>query len=37
MNGPPDLVILDCDGVLVDSEISANGLMAECLNEAGSC
>jgi beta-phosphoglucomutase-like phosphatase (HAD superfamily) len=31
----PDLVIFDCDGVLVDSEIIANGVMAECLNEAG--
>jgi beta-phosphoglucomutase-like phosphatase (HAD superfamily) len=30
-----DLVIFDCDGVLVDSEIIANGVMAECLNEAG--
>jgi beta-phosphoglucomutase-like phosphatase (HAD superfamily) len=28
-------VIFDCDGVLVDSEIIANGVMAECLNEAG--
>ena len=35
MNGLPDLVIFDCDGVLVDSEIIANGVMAECLNEAG--
>lgn len=31
----PALVIFDCDGVLVDSEIIANGVMAECLNEAG--
>jgi beta-phosphoglucomutase-like phosphatase (HAD superfamily) len=31
----PDLVIFDCDGVLVDSEIIANGVMAECLNETG--
>jgi beta-phosphoglucomutase-like phosphatase (HAD superfamily) len=31
----PDLVIFDCDGVLVDSEIIANGVMVECLNEAG--
>ena len=30
-----DLVIFDCDGVLVDSEIIANGVMSECLNEAG--
>jgi beta-phosphoglucomutase-like phosphatase (HAD superfamily) len=30
-----DLVIFDCDGVLVDSEIIANGVMAECLNEVG--
>ena len=35
MNDLPDLVIFDCDGVLVDSEIIANGVMAECLNEAG--
>jgi beta-phosphoglucomutase-like phosphatase (HAD superfamily) len=35
MNSPPDLVIFDCDGVLVDSEIIANGVMAACLNEAG--
>lgn len=28
-------MIFDCDGVLVDSEIIANGVMAECLNEAG--
>jgi HAD superfamily hydrolase (TIGR01509 family) len=31
----PDLVIFDCDGVLVDSEIIANRVLAECLNEAG--
>ncbi len=36
MIDPPDLLIFDCDGVLVDSEIIANGVMAECLNEAGS-
>jgi len=30
-----DLVIFDCDGVLVDSEIIANRVLAECLNEAG--
>src|SRR5580698_2527593 len=35
MNDLPDLVIFDCDGVLVDSEIIANGVMAECLNEVG--
>lgn len=35
MNDLPDLVIFDCDGVLVDSELIANGVMAECLNEAG--
>jgi hypothetical protein len=35
INSLPDLVIFDCDGVLVDSEIIANGVMAECLNEAG--
>jgi beta-phosphoglucomutase-like phosphatase (HAD superfamily) len=28
-------VIFDCDGVLVDSEVIANGVMADCLNEAG--
>jgi HAD superfamily hydrolase (TIGR01509 family) len=35
MNSLPDLVIFDCDGVLVDSEIIAIGVLAECLNEAG--
>src|SRR5262245_3471237 len=30
-----DLVIFDCDGVLVDSEIIANRVLAECLKEAG--
>jgi beta-phosphoglucomutase-like phosphatase (HAD superfamily) len=35
MSDLPELVIFDCDGVLVDSEIIANGVMAECLNEAG--
>jgi HAD superfamily hydrolase (TIGR01509 family) len=35
MNSPPDLVIFDCDGVLVDSEIIAYRVFAECLNEAG--
>jgi len=35
MIDPPDLVIFDCDGVLVDSEVIANGVMADCLNEAG--
>jgi HAD superfamily hydrolase (TIGR01509 family) len=35
MNSPPDLVIFDCDGVLVDSEVIAYRVFAECLNEAG--
>jgi beta-phosphoglucomutase-like phosphatase (HAD superfamily) len=35
LEAPPDLVIFDCDGVLVDSEIVAIGVLAECLNEAG--
>jgi HAD superfamily hydrolase (TIGR01509 family) len=30
-----DLVIFDCDGVLVDSEVIAYRVFAECLNEAG--
>src|SRR4030095_2976675 len=30
-----DLVIFDCDGVLVDSEPVSNGLLAKILNEAG--
>lgn len=32
---PPDLVIFDCDGVLVDTEAPANQLLAELLTEAG--
>ncbi|MEJ2666718.1 MAG: HAD-IA family hydrolase [Deinococcales bacterium] len=31
----PDLVIFDCDGVLVDSEVIANGLLAEMLSAEG--
>jgi beta-phosphoglucomutase-like phosphatase (HAD superfamily) len=30
-----DLVIFDCDGVLVDSEVIAYRVFAECLNQAG--
>ena len=30
-----ELVIFDCDGVLVDSEPIANRVLSECLNEAG--
>jgi HAD superfamily hydrolase (TIGR01509 family) len=32
---PPQLVIFDCDGVLVDSEPISNGVLARCLTEAG--
>ncbi len=32
---PPDLVIFDCDGVLVDSEAIANATLAEALSEWG--
>lgn len=35
MNGLVDLVIFDCDGVLVDSEIVANTVMAENLSRHG--
>jgi HAD superfamily hydrolase (TIGR01509 family) len=35
MNSLPELVIFDCDGVLVDSEVIAYRVFAECLNEAG--
>jgi HAD superfamily hydrolase (TIGR01509 family) len=35
MNSMPALVIFDCDGVLVDSEIIASRIFAACLNEAG--
>jgi HAD superfamily hydrolase (TIGR01509 family) len=31
----PDLVIFDCDGVLVDSEGPANRLLCEAMNQAG--
>jgi HAD superfamily hydrolase (TIGR01509 family) len=30
-----DLIIFDCDGVLVDSELSTNGVLRDMLNEAG--
>ncbi len=32
---PPELVIFDCDGVLVDSEPAANRVLAEVLTELG--
>jgi beta-phosphoglucomutase-like phosphatase (HAD superfamily) len=32
----PALVIFDCDGVLVDSEVIASRIFAECLGEVGS-
>ena len=32
---PPDLVIFDCDGVLVDSEPTANRVLCDVLNELG--
>jgi beta-phosphoglucomutase-like phosphatase (HAD superfamily) len=35
MNSPPTLVIFDCDGVLVDSEIISNRVFAECFAELG--
>jgi HAD superfamily hydrolase (TIGR01509 family) len=35
MNNLPALVIFDCDGVLVDSEMIASRIFAKCLNEAG--
>jgi HAD superfamily hydrolase (TIGR01509 family) len=35
MSGMPALVIFDCDGVLVDSEMIALRILAACLNEAG--
>ncbi|HZT89065.1 MAG TPA: HAD-IA family hydrolase [Stellaceae bacterium] len=31
MTAPPRLVIFDCDGVLIDSEVIANRILAECL------
>ena len=30
-----DLVIFDCDGVLVDSEVIVNRVFADMLNELG--
>lgn len=33
--GPPGLIVFDCDGVLVDSEILACRTVAACLTEAG--
>jgi HAD superfamily hydrolase (TIGR01509 family) len=35
VNSVPALVIFDCDGVLVDSEVIASRIFAECLGEAG--
>jgi HAD superfamily hydrolase (TIGR01509 family) len=35
MNSPPTLVIFDCDGVLVDSEVISNRIFAECFAELG--
>lgn len=32
---PPELVIFDCDGVLVDSERISNEVLAEVLGEHG--
>jgi HAD superfamily hydrolase (TIGR01509 family) len=32
---PPQLVIFDCDGVLVDSESISNGVLAQMLSEQG--
>jgi HAD superfamily hydrolase (TIGR01509 family) len=32
---PPELIIFDCDGVLVDSEPIANAVLTEGLNELG--
>lgn len=34
-NEPPQLVIFDCDGVLVDSEAISNGVLAEMLTAEG--
>ena len=31
----PELIIFDCDGVLVDSEPLSNRVLTDCLNEAG--
>ena len=33
----PDLVIFDCDGVLVDSEIISNTVLSEVLTSIGLC
>jgi beta-phosphoglucomutase-like phosphatase (HAD superfamily) len=35
MNSAPDLVIFDCDGVLVDSEVISSRIHMECLAELG--
>ena len=35
MHPPPELVIFDCDGVLIDSEVIANRVFAECLADLG--
>ena len=35
MSRPPELVIFDCDGVLVDSEVIASRIFAACLAEIG--
>ena len=35
LDGPVDLVVFDCDGVLVDSEPIANRVFTEMLNEIG--
>jgi HAD superfamily hydrolase (TIGR01509 family) len=35
MNSPPDLVIFDCDGVLVDSEVISNRIFMESFAELG--
>ena len=34
-DGPPEAVVFDCDGVLVDSEPITNGVLAEMLVELG--
>ena len=35
MDSAPTLVIFDCDGVLVDSEVISSRIFTECLAEAG--
>jgi beta-phosphoglucomutase-like phosphatase (HAD superfamily) len=35
MNSPPDLVIFDCDGILVDSEVISNRIFMESFAELG--